>query len=141
VTRSLAELFIDYGDGYITARPFGWSPGWVALFLTDWLPCKAVLDADQRSRLPDALRAWVRFALQRRGVDHEWISPVVAAVDENLPEFVAAFDDESSWGPAKEIAAALAGRGVDLADRESVEDALRALNAERLAERLREFGP
>jgi len=133
VTRSLVLLFLDYGEGHIGAHPLGWSPGWVALFLGDWLPRKAVLDADQRSRLPETLRAWVRFALHRRGVDPRWIEPVVAAVDDFQPEFSAAFDDKVSWGPAKAIAAALAERGVDLSDRDAVENAVRAINAERHA--------
>lgn len=68
--------------------------------------------------LPSALRRWVRFALERRGLDAEWIVPVVAAVDEWSSAFEDAFGEESSWGPAKRIAAELAGRGVDLADRE-----------------------
>lgn len=133
VTRSLAELFLDYGDGYITAGPLCWSPGTVSLFLADWLPRKAVLSVEQRAGLGEALRRWVRFALERRDVPAEWIMPVVEAVDEWLPEFEEAFDRDSSWGPAKQIAAELAGRGVDLTDRDQVGRAVRELNAERLA--------
>ena len=133
VARSLADLFLDYGDGYIPAGALAWSPGWVAVFLTDWLPRKAVLDAEQRVALPETLRRWLRFVLVRRGVEAGWIDPVVAAVEECLPDFVEAFDDEASWGPAKQIAAALAARGVDLTDRAAVEQAVSAYNAERLA--------
>jgi hypothetical protein len=136
VTRSLADLFLDYGDGYLTARPLGWSPGAVMLFLADWLPRKVTLDAEQRAGLPEALRRWLQFALDRRGVASEWIEPVVAEVDASLPEFEGAFDDESAWGPAKAVAAELARRDVDLTDREAVDDAIRALNAEQLARRL-----
>jgi len=136
VTRSLADLFIDYGDGYLTARPLGWSPGAVMLFLADWLPRKVALDAGQRAGLPEALRRWLRFALDRRGVAPEWIEPVVAEVDASLPEFEEAFDDESSWGPAKAVVAELAKREVDLSDRAAVDDAIRQLNAEQLARRL-----
>ena len=138
VTRSLADLFIDYGDEYLTARPLGWSPGSVMLFLTDWVPRKVALDAEQRAGLPEALRRWLRFALERRGVAPEWIDPVVAEVDASLQEFEEAFDDESSWGPAKAVAAALAERNIDLTDREAVDHAIRALNAEQLARRLME---
>lgn len=45
-------------------------------------------------------------------------------------------DDESSWGPAKALVAELAERGVDLTDREAIDDAIRQLNAEQLARRL-----
>ena len=63
---------------------------------------------------------------------------MVEAVDTCLPEFRDAFDDRTAWGPAKEIAAALADRGVDLTDQQAVEGAIHALNAERLARRLTE---
>lgn len=138
VARSLADLFLDYGDGYVTSGALCWSPAQVMVFLTDWLPRKAVLDAEQRAALPEVLRRWIRFALERRGVDEEWIDPVVDSVDVFLPEFRQAFDDEAAWGPAKQIAAELAARGVDLSDEEAVDDAMRGLNAERLARRLTE---
>ena len=136
VSRSLAELFLDYGDGYIGAGALCWSPGEVMLLLTDWLPRKAVLDADQRNALPFVLRRWLTFALTQQGIDRQWISVVVDAVDTFLPEFHEAFDDETAWGPAKQVAAALAERGVDLTDRHAVDDAIRQLNAEQLAHRL-----
>jgi hypothetical protein len=133
VVRSLADLFLDYGDGYITSGPLCWSPATVELFMTDWLPRKAILDAEQRAALPDVLRRWIRFALRRRGVEPEWIIPVVEAVDTHLPEFTDAFGDTTNWGPAKQVAAELAARGIDMSDPEAVDGAVRALNAERLA--------
>ena len=86
-------------------------------FLTDWLPRKAILDAGQRQALPDTLRQWLNFALTQRGIDPRWITPVVEAVGTHLPEFPCRLDDHTAWGPAKEIVAALTGRGVDLTDR------------------------
>jgi hypothetical protein len=138
VSRSLADLFLDYGEGYIRSGPLRWSPGEVMLFLTDWLPRKAMLDAGQRQALPDTLRQWLTFALTQCGTDPQWITPVVEAVDTHLPEFREAFDDSTAWGPAKEIAAALTDRGIDLTDKQAVEEAIHALNAERLARRLTE---
>ncbi|MER7273472.1 hypothetical protein ABT369_03345 [Dactylosporangium sp. NPDC000244] len=136
--RSLADLFLDYGDGYLNSRPLGWSPDAVAIFLADWLPRKAFLDADGRLALPDALRDWLRFALERRGVADEWITPVTAAVDMWLPQFEHAVDDETSWGPAKQIAAELKARGVDPRDSDAVDEVIGRLNAERIANRLRD---
>ena len=63
---------------------------------------------------------------------------MVAAVDQHLSDFAESFDNAAAWGPAKAIAAELAGRGVDLTDRQAVDDAVRALNAERLGRRLTE---
>ncbi|WBB80270.1 hypothetical protein O7606_02510 [Micromonospora sp. WMMD882] len=138
VVRSVADVFVDYGHGYITAGLLAWSPGWVAAFLGDWLPRKTILDEAQREALPEVLRRWVRFALGRRGVDAEWIEPVVAAVDIYLPGFLAAVDDESAWGPAKQIAAELTARGVDLSDKAAVDAVIGELNAARLARNLTE---
>jgi hypothetical protein len=136
--RRLAELFLDYGGGYLNNRPLGWSPDAVAMFLADWLPRKAFLDADDRLALPDALRSWLRFALQRCGVADEWITPVTAAVDTWLPQFEHAVDDETFWEPAKQIAAELEARGVDLRGKDAVDEVIGQLNAERPANRLRD---
>ncbi len=125
VVESLIEVFCDYGEGHISNGPLAWSPGWVALFLADWLPRKSFLDA-------------AAFALRRRGVEPQWIEPVTAAVDTYLPEFTAAVDDESSWGPAKQIAAELAARGVDVTDKDAVNQVISELNAIRLAEQFGE---
>jgi hypothetical protein len=136
VTRSLAEVFLDYGDGYLGEAPLGWSPGAVLLFLLDWLPRKVSLDHDQQAALPDVLRHWLRFALTRRQVPEEWIVPVLEAVEQNLAEFRAAYDEDSNWGPAKTVAAYLTGRGIDLTDNDAVQSAMREYNAEQLAPRL-----
>jgi hypothetical protein len=69
-------------------------------------------------------------------VDPDWIGPVVDAVDTYLPVFHDAFDDETAWGYAKHVAAALTERGVDLTDRHGVDNAIQQLNAEQLAHRL-----
>ncbi|MFB9571203.1 hypothetical protein [Streptomyces yanii] len=134
--RSLADLFLDYGENYLSRGPLCWSPGQAAGFLEDWLPRKAVLDQEHRMLLPAVLTQWVTFALTERGVEEPWISPVIAAVDAHASAFRAAFDDEEAWGPAKQISAALAARGVDLTDRDAVDAAVRTLNAERLAQQL-----
>jgi hypothetical protein len=45
-------------------------------------------------------------------------------------------DDESSWGPAKQIAAELTARGIDVTDKAAVDAVISELNATRLARRL-----
>ena len=55
------------------------------LFLTDWLPRKAVLDVGQRQALPNILPQWLAFALTQRGTDPQRITPVVEAVGTCLP--------------------------------------------------------
>jgi hypothetical protein len=132
----VASLCLDYGTGYMPTGHLCWSPAQVAYFLTDWLPRKTHLDAEDRQELPGVLRAWVRFALERRKVPEDWITPVVEAVDTCLPGFTDAVDDPSSWGPAKQLAARLEEMGVDLSDRAAVDGAIRSVNAENLARNL-----
>ncbi|WP_127504165.1 hypothetical protein [Actinoplanes solisilvae] len=79
--RPLAELFFDYGERYIISGPLRWSPNHVLLFLTDWMPRRAILDPAQQAALPGALRQWIRFALGRSGVEPRWIEPVIGSVD------------------------------------------------------------
>lgn len=132
-SRFLAELLLDYGEGYIHAGPLHWSPDEVMVFLSNWLPRKATLDPGDREALPQVLRAWLTFALTRRGIDPEWISPVIAAVDTSMPDFEKAIDDETAWGPAKQIVNALTHRGVDFNDSDSINQAIHQLNAENQA--------
>ncbi|XVV09179.1 hypothetical protein ACQP2X_30575 [Actinoplanes sp. CA-131856] len=81
VVRSLAELFLDFGDTYFASGPLKWSPAWVRFFLNDWVPDNgADLEPEARAALPTALRRWVRFILERQGVAEEWIGPVEEAV-------------------------------------------------------------
>jgi hypothetical protein len=59
--------------------------------------------------------------------------PVVEAVETYRPVFEDAFDNETAWGPAKQVAAALTKRGIDLTDQRAVDNAIHQLNAEQLA--------
>jgi hypothetical protein len=133
--RIVADCCVDYGDGYLAGGVLAWSPGEVELFLTDWLPRKVLLDREQRAAVPAVTRAWVQFALARAGVAQRWIDPVVAAVDEHAEGFAASYDDESAWGPGKQIVADLIARGVDITDKDQMEIAIREYNAEQLARR------
>ena len=139
-TRHVADLIIDYGQNYLDGGPLAWSPAAVMMFLVDFLPRKVALDTAERTVLPDVLRSWLRYALPARGVPQEWVSPVVDAVTEYLPAFEEAFDDQASWGPAKQVVADLTARGIDLTDRQAVDEGIRALNAHRLAEHLHDPG-
>ena len=62
--------------------------------------------------------------------------PVVEAVETYLSVFEDAFRNETAWGPAKQVAAALTERGIDLTDQRAVDNAIHQLNAEQLAHQL-----
>lgn len=135
VTRSILDHCLtarcDFGDG----DPLRWSPTVVEMFLLDFLPRKATLDAGQIRAVPDVLRRWVGFALERRGLDRRWIDETQAAIDPLTPEFRRLVTDPSSFGPAKAMTNAMLADGVDLGDPEAVQAWIDAFNARPFEER------
>lgn len=140
VAETLADTFIDFGDAYVVDGVLAWSPGEVERFMLDWVLRKVVLDPPDWEALPEVLRAWVAFALRRKGIAEADIVPVVEAVDELTPDFRKAAGDDSSFGPGKQLLMAMQAEGADLTDRDALERAMRAHNAQQLAERLRDGG-
>ena len=69
VSRSLAELLLDYGEGYIGAGHLCWSPGEVMVLLTDWLPRKS--DPRRRPARRPARRAARMAAFRPRSTRHQ----------------------------------------------------------------------
>jgi hypothetical protein len=126
----------DYGDG----DPLRWSPIVVELFMLDFLPRKATLDAAEIRALPEVLTAWVRFALTERGLEERWIAETERAVRRFAPEFRRAVTDPSRFGPAKRLAQAMLADGVDLTDQRAVDAWIRAFNARPDEEREAFFG-
>ena len=133
VVRSLAGRLVDYGDAWLPDRPLGWSPGAVGHFLDHWLETADALADDEFAAVPDVLAAWVRFALTTRGLAAEWVDRAVEVVEASRPDFEAG-NEQTLWGPAREVAAQLRARGVDLADHDAVAAALKDINAEFLAQ-------
>jgi len=135
VTRAVLDHCLtarcDFGDG----DPLRWSPIVVEMFLLDFLPRKAAVDAGQIRALPDVLKRWVAFCLERRGLEPRWIEETQAKVDELVLEFRHAVTDPSSFGPAKAMTNAMLADGVDLADPEAVQAWIDAFNARPFEER------
>jgi hypothetical protein len=121
----------DYGDG----DALRWSPIVVELFMLDYLPRRAFLDAGQIRILPQVLRGWVRFALMKLGLDERWIAEAEDAVQRFTPEFRRAVTDHSSFGPAKAIANAMLASGVDLRDQRAVDWWIEDFNRRPIEER------
>jgi len=115
----------DFGDG----DPLRWSPIVVELFMLDYLPRKATLDAREIRALPDVLRLWVRFALTKRGLEERWIAETEEAVRRFAPGFRKAVTDPSRFGPAKAIANAMLAAGIDLTDQRAVDAWIADFNA------------
>lgn len=111
----LVNLRCDY-----EGRPFRWSPNVVGMLLLDLAPRKLLLDPDDAAALTAVLRAFVRFAGERTGLDTVFIDEILAAADEAEPEFHDRIGDPGAAGPAKAVLAALQARGVDFNDLDAV---------------------
>ncbi len=136
IVEVAADTFIDFGDGYLHGGVLAWNPGEVERFLLDWVHRKVVLDGEAAVAVPDVLRAWVVFALGRKGLADEDIAPVVAAVDELHDDYLDEAADGSDHGPGAEIMARILAGGVDLEDSDAVGRVIGAYNAEQNARRL-----
>lgn len=136
----IAHNFIAYAADYGSGDPLHWSPLVVEICLLDWFPRKVTLDAAAVAQIPAVLRAWVRFAGERKGLSSAAIDATVAAVDELEPEYLAAMQDTGRFGPAKAIIGAMLAEGVPLTDQASLEAWLADFNARPRAERDRVLG-
>jgi hypothetical protein len=128
VIDDLAWRIIDFGCDYSDGDPVRWSPVVVELFMVDWLPRKALLEAPIK-KVPDALRAWVRFAGRRRGLTESLIEETVTAVGRWEREFAKAMKDSTRFGPAKAIVGAMFAEGIDPSDQSAVDTWVRDFNA------------
>jgi hypothetical protein len=112
----LIDAAVDYRCDHHHADPLRWSPTATKLFLLDFAPRKMSTDRDNLARIPEVLRAWVRWASPRAGLPDQLTAATLAAIDEVENEFGAALDDEHRWGPAKRIAMRMMAAGVDPSD-------------------------
>lgn len=133
IVEVLTDTFVDFGDGYIAGGVLAWSPGHVEVFMLEWVHRKVVMDDEAMEALPTVLKAWVRFALGRRGLVDEDIEPVVDAVEQLRDDYTEARSD--AGGPAAQLMSRLMAAGVDLHDSDAVAQAVSSYNAEQIARR------
>lgn len=131
----IANQCLDYLCDYLGEDPFRWSPIVVEQFLLDYLPRKVQLSLRTVAQLPTVLRAWVRFALTKRGLEDRWIVETERAVDRHAKAFRNAMTDADQFGPAKLLGNAMLADGVDPLDQGSVDAWVSRFNARPLAER------
>lgn len=118
---SIIHHALDYRCDYSDGDALRWSPIGVELFMMDFLPRKASLDTIEIRNVPAVLKGWVRFALEKRGLEERWISETEAAVVRWAKDFKKEATDPNNFGPAKAITQAMVASGIDLTDRRSVD--------------------
>ncbi len=133
--RVVAEAIVAYRCGYADGDPLRWSSIVAELFMLDWVPRKTNLPDEALELLPDAVRAWVRYAGRRKGLAQRHVDETLAAVDRFEKEFTEAVHDPSRFGPAKQLVSAMLADGVELTDQAQVDEWIRAFNERPFQER------
>jgi hypothetical protein len=85
--RDLFESLLWFGCDYGPGDPLRWSPVSVEIVLADWIPRKIVAGVGFLSKAPDLLRAFIRYAGDRRGLAPALVAETLAAVDHWEPEY------------------------------------------------------
>lgn len=102
--RGLLESLVWFGADYSTGDPLRWSPVAVQILLLDWLPRKVIAEAAYLTKVPDLLRAFVRYSHQKHVIRAEHTTVTLAAVDEYEPEYQRLIRSERPQGPAALLA-------------------------------------
>lgn len=134
----LLEAVLRFATGYGPGDPLRWSPVAVEILLADWFPRKVVADAGYLAKLPDLLRAFVRFCHAERGIRRALTEETLAAVDRYESEYQRTIRSARPQGPDAFLAALGLVRRNDPPDyRHMMLDALRrAVGGERALDTL-----
>lgn len=111
--RSLLETVLWFGTDYATGDPFRWSPVTVELLLDDWFPRKVVAEPAYLSKLPDLVRAFIRYSHDRLGIRAALTAETLAAVDHYEPGYQRTIRTARPQGPAALLARLFEGEDVE----------------------------
>jgi hypothetical protein len=103
--RGLLESVLWFGTDYGPGDPLRWSPVAVEILLVHWIPRKIVANAAYLAKVPDLLRAFIRFCHHERGIRAALTANTLAAVDEYEPEYQRMIRSPRPQGPAALLAA------------------------------------
>jgi hypothetical protein len=97
--RSILDDLLWYRTGYGYGDPLRWSGAAVEILLLDWYPRKIVAEPELLMRMPDVLRAFIRFAHAESGLDENLTADTLRAVDGFEPEYREAVRRPHRQGP------------------------------------------
>jgi hypothetical protein len=86
--RDLLGSVLLFATGYATGDPFRWSPVTVEMLLADWFPRKVIAEPAYLVKLPDLVRAFIRYCHDRNDIRGDLTSETLAAVDHHEPEYL-----------------------------------------------------
>ncbi|WP_157953108.1 hypothetical protein [Nocardioides allogilvus] len=85
--RTLLESVLWFCTGYATGDPWRWSPVTVEMLLADWFPRKVIAEPSYLAKLPDLVRAYIRYCHDRNDIRADLTTETLAAVDQHEPEY------------------------------------------------------
>lgn len=100
IHRGLLESMLWFGTDYGPGDPLRWSPVSVEIILADWIPRKLMIDADELARMPELLRAFVRYSHHVRGIPTAATAATLQVIDECEPEYQQVIRTPRAQGPA-----------------------------------------
>lgn len=86
--RGLLGGVLWFGTDYATGDPLRCSPVTVEMLMADWFPRKVIAEPASLAKLPDLLRAYVRYCHDRQGIRADLTSEALAAVDRYEPQYL-----------------------------------------------------
>ena len=86
--RDLLESVLWFSTGYATGDPWRWSLVTVEMLLADWFPRKVIAEPAYLAKLPDLLRAYIRYCHDRNAIRADLTVKTLAAVDRYEPEYL-----------------------------------------------------
>jgi hypothetical protein len=85
--RGLLDSVLWFGTDYGPGDPLRWSAVAAEIIMLDWIPRKIVADAAYLAKLPELLKAFIRFSHAERGIPGRLTADTNAAVDKMAPAY------------------------------------------------------
>ena len=105
--RGLMNNILWFASAYTGGDPYRWSGVRVEVILTDWFPHKIIESTAYLTKMPDVLRAYVRYCHHRQAIPHHLTAETLAAIDHYEPTYQVLIRTEHEQGAEALLAAAL----------------------------------
>lgn len=134
--RDLLDSLLWYGTDYGSGDPLRWSPVKIEILLADWIPRKIVAPARFLTKVPELLRAFIRFVHTDVGLRPGLTAEALAEIDALEPGYQEVIRTSRPQGPA----ALLASLGADVEGMPTVTQSDREMAQRVRAELARQVG-
>src|SRR5262249_1184460 len=96
---------LDFVGGWPEDRLLWWSPNRASMFLTHWLPRKAIMSDQAVRAMARVVAAWTNFAAA--DLPEHARTAIIRQIEEDLPKLPELVNDPAHFGLAKQIALGL----------------------------------